>query len=110
MPTTTGNDLRQMQKDSLAANTRLIGHNELDHPTDPKLVGFHPVLGSGVHRMWFRDGNFAHVAAQVPGGHHRGYQIVDLSDPTDPSMAGGWSLPTDWPALDPKHDHMQVHG
>jgi hypothetical protein len=82
----------------------------VDDPTDPKLVGFHPVPGSGVHRTWFRDAPYAHIAANVPGAHHRGYQIVDLSDPTDPSMVGAWSLPEDWPVLDPAHDHFQVHG
>lgn len=82
----------------------------LDDPTAPKLVGFHPVPGNGVHRTWFRDAPYAHIAAYVPGAHHRAYQIVDLSDPTDPAMVGCWAMPDDWEVLDPHHDHFQVHG
>ena len=82
----------------------------LDDPTDPKPVGFHPVPGSGVHRIWFRDAPYAHLAAHVPGVHERGYQILDLSDPTQPAMVGAWSLPEDWARLDPVQNHYQVHG
>jgi hypothetical protein len=82
----------------------------LDDPTDPRPVGFHPVPGLGVHRIWFRDAPYAHIAAHIPGVKERGYQILDLSDQAHPRMMGAWSVPEDWEKLDPQHDHFQVHG
>ncbi len=89
----------------------------IDDPTDPKQVGFHPVCGRGVHRIWYREPPYAHIAAWLPGVNARGYQIVDLSEPAEPKMASCWWLPGTkegdteaWVPLDPKHDHFQVHG
>src|SRR5581483_2060456 len=88
----------------------------LDDPTDPKQIGFHPVGGRGVHRMWFREAPYAHVAAWLPGARARGYQIVDLSEPAAPRVAGGWWLPgskdgdlVPWTPLT-ENAHYQVHG
>src|SRR5205823_2867606 len=84
--------------------------------TDPQKVGFFSVPGRGVHRMWYREAPYAHVAAWLPGVKARGYQIVDLSDPRDPKAVGAWSVPGSnpddpdpWVQLDP-HGHYQVHG
>jgi hypothetical protein len=89
----------------------------LDDPTDPRLVAFYPVPDRGVHRIWFRDAPYAHIAAHIPGAKTRGYQILDLSRPTEPRMAGCWWLPgakpgdpDPWIPLDPHHNHFQVHG
>jgi hypothetical protein len=60
--------------------------------------------------MWFRDAPYAHVSAYVPSAPIRGYQILDLSDPSDSSMVGAWNMPQDWLVLDPHHNHFQVHG
>jgi hypothetical protein len=88
----------------------------IDDPTDPQQVGFHAVGGRGVHRMWFRDAPYAHVAAWLPGVKTRGYQIVDLSDPRNPREVGSWWLPggkesdpDPWVKLQ-EDDHYQVHG
>jgi len=88
----------------------------IDDPTDPRKIGFHPVPRSGVHRMWYSEAPYAHVAAWTPNATQRGYQIVDLSEPTAPRTAGSWWIPgTDpedaekWEPLDAR-DHFQVHG
>ena len=87
----------------------------IDDPTDPKLVGFYPVGMRGVHRIWYREPPYAHIAAPV--GATRGYHIVDLSVPTEPRMAGCWWPPgakqddaDPWKVLDPAHNKFQVHG
>jgi hypothetical protein len=90
----------------------------LDDPTDPKKVAFYPTGDrNGVHRIWFRDAPYAWIAAQAPGARSRGLRVLDLSDPANPQLAGSWWLPgqkdTDaerWEALDPHHNHLQVHG
>jgi len=88
----------------------------LDDPTDPREIAFYPVPGKGVHRMWFTEPPYAHVAAWIPGISQRGYQIVDLSDPAAPRMAGAWWIPgagpgdpDAWPRFD-EREQFTVHG
>src|SRR5262245_37264068 len=66
---------------------------DLTDPTDPQRIGFHPVGGRGVHRIWYSEPPYAHIAAVVPGARVRGYQIVDLSEPAAPRLAGSWWIP-----------------
>jgi len=89
----------------------------IDDPADPKPVGFYPVDMPGVHRIWYREAPYAHIAASVPGTQSRGYHIVDLSKPAQPKMAGCWWVPgamgqdaEPWRPLDATHDHFAVHG
>src|SRR5439155_1039484 len=83
--------------DSHPPETGVIVYN-LDDPTDPKKIAFYDVPGGrGVHRMWFRDLPYAHLSAQVRGAKQQGYQIVDLSDPYHPTMAGAWWVPGTFP-------------
>jgi hypothetical protein len=65
----------------------------LDDPTDPRPVAFYPVPGTGVHRIWFEEPPYAHIAACLPGVRNRAYQIVDLSRPGEPKLVGGWWVP-----------------
>ena len=65
----------------------------LDDPTDPREVAFYPVPGTGVHRIWFEEMPYAHMAACLPDVRDRAYQIVDLSDQKNPKMAGCWWVP-----------------
>ena len=88
----------------------------IEDPTDPREIGFHPVPISGVHRIWYSEEPYAHIAAWVPNSNERAYQIVDLSEPSAPRMAGAWWVPgTDpededrWEPLDPQL-RFHVHG
>ncbi len=92
---------------------------DLSDPTDPKQIAFYNVEGGrGVHRMWFRDMPYAHLSAQVRGAKQQGYQIVDLSDPKNPTMAGSWWVPgtfpedpDPWEIIDHEKQHeLGVHG
>jgi hypothetical protein len=88
---------------------------DITDPTDPRQLGQLNVEGQGVHRMWFTDGHYAHVASSWPGYHARVYLIVDLSDPARPQAAGHWHIPgtkegegagwRDFPS-----QHLNVHG
>jgi len=98
--------------------TGVIVYN-LDDPTDPKKIGFYEVPGGrGVHRIWFRDMPYAHLSAQVRGAKQQGYQIIDLSDPAQPTMAGAWWVPgtfpedsDPWEIIDHEKQHeFGVHG
>ena len=129
-PPNTHNHKVQIVGDTLIQNSEYISYlaktgpeepvtglnvYNIDDPTDPKLVGFYPVGMRGVHRIWYREAPYAHIAAPVGGS--RGYHIVDLSVPAEPKIAGCWWLPgtkphdpDPWQVLDPRHSHFQVHG
>src|SRR5262249_61609764 len=66
---------------------------DLGDPTDPRRIGFHPVSGRGVHRIWYSEPPYAHIAAVVPGARVRGYRIVDLSEPAAPRLPGPSRVP-----------------
>jgi len=89
---------------------------DLADPTDPRRIGFHPVSGRGVHRIWYSEPPYAHIAAFLPGARVRGYQIVDLSEPTAPRVAGSWWVPgtrdgdaAPWPYFE-SYKERGVHG
>src|SRR5437867_1642968 len=112
----TVQSLRDMAAQSETENTRFVGHHD---PTDPRKIAFYDVPGGrGVHRMWFRDLPYAHLSAQVRGAKQQGYQIVDLSDPYHPTMAGAWWVPgtfpedpDPWEIIDHEKQHeLAVHG
>ena len=87
---------------------------KLDDPSDPQQIGFHAVPGNGVHRIWFSHMPYAHIAAWLPDARRRAYQIVDLSDPTRPTMAGSWWVPgskdDDVERWEPDISHSEIHG
>jgi hypothetical protein len=86
-------------------------------PARPREIGYLRVPGKGVHRMWFSDGKYAHVASTMTGFKQRLYLIADLSDPSNPRQAGLWwipgtkegeEVPPDWTPFPGEHFH--VHG
>jgi len=89
----------------------------IEDPENPQQIGFYPVGERGVHRTWYREAPYAHIAAPVEGCSSRGYHIVDLSDPAHPKRAGCWWVPgskagdsNPWEALDPVQNKLAVHG
>lgn len=66
---------------------------EISDPTAPREIGYLRVPGKGVHRMWFSDGKYAHVASSMTGYKDRVYLVADLSDPSRPKQAGLWWIP-----------------
>lgn len=65
----------------------------LEDPVSPKPIGFYPVAGNGVHKIWFTEAPFAHIAGALPEIEYYAYHIVDLADPAAPKQAGLWWVP-----------------
>jgi hypothetical protein len=75
------------------AGVRIYDISDRDAPRE---TGFWKTEGTGVHRMWFVDGRFAHVTASAKGFSHQIYVVLDLEDPTMPQEYSRWWLPGMW--------------
>lgn len=93
---------------------------DLKNPEQPRQIGFFPVAGVGVHRIWYTGGRWAYVSALLDGYTDYILLVVDLQDPTHPVEAGRYALPgmhaaagetPTWPA-DKRYalHHAVVHG
>ena len=56
-------------------------------PADPRRIGFLPIDGLGVHRIWFGGGRYAYASARETGYRNRILIIVDLVDPARPRLS-----------------------
>jgi len=77
----------------IAAETGLAVY-DVSRPDDPRRIGFLPVEGLGVHRIWWAGGRFAYASARnMPGLHGAALITVDLRDPEHPSLRSEWHFP-----------------
>lgn len=66
---------------------------DISRPRSPRPIGFFPVVGVGIHRIWYTGGRWAYVSALLDGFSDYILLIVDLADPTRPVEAGRYWLP-----------------
>jgi hypothetical protein len=80
---------------------------DISRPEAPRRIGFMPVAGGGVHRIWYTGGRWAYVSALLDGFTDYIFLTVDMADPANPREAGRWWIPgmnraagetPDWPA------------
>lgn len=80
---------------------------DIANPAAPRQIGFLPVEGGGVHRIWYTGGRWAYVSVLLDGFTDYIFMTVDLADPTRPRAGGRVWLPgmntaagerADWPA------------
>jgi len=84
-----------------------LGVYDISQPAAPRRIGFMPVEGGGIHRIWYTGGRWAYVSALLDGFTDYIFVTVDMQDPTRPREAGRLWLPgmnaaagetPDWPA------------
>lgn len=66
---------------------------DLSHPAQPRAIGFMPVEGLGLHRIWWTGGRYAYVSALLDGFTDHLFMVVDLQEPTQPREVGRWWVP-----------------
>src|SRR3984893_2939950 len=66
---------------------------DISTPGAPQRIGFMPVEGGGIHRIWYTGGRWAYVSALLDGFTDYIFMTVDMSDPTKPKGAGRYWLP-----------------
>jgi len=66
---------------------------DISKPDDPKQIGFMPVAGTGLHRLWYVGGRWAYASALLDGFSDYILITIDMQDPKRPVMAGKYWLP-----------------
>jgi hypothetical protein len=66
---------------------------DISKPDDPRQIGFMPVEGTGLHRLWYVGGRWAYASALINGFSDYILITIDMQDPTKPRLAGKYWLP-----------------
>jgi len=66
---------------------------DISQPEAPRRIGFMPVEGGGIHRIWYTGGPFAYVSVLLDGFTDYIFMAVDMSDPARPREGGRWWIP-----------------
>ncbi len=75
---------------SFAAGMRVF---DLANPAAPREIGFMPVEGIGLHRIWWVGGRYAYASAHLDGFIDHILVVIDMNDPTKPELVGRWWFP-----------------
>ena len=66
---------------------------DISKPDAPRQIGFMPVEGGGLHRIWYVGGRWAYASALFDGFTDYILITIDMADPTKPRIAGRYWLP-----------------
>lgn len=66
---------------------------DISKPAEPRRLGFMPVEGGGIHRVWYTGGRWAYASALIDGFTDYIFITIDMSDPAKPREAGRWWIP-----------------
>ena len=66
---------------------------DITQPAAPQRIGFMPVEGGGIHRIWYTGGKYAYASALLDGFTDYIFITIDMSDPTKPRELGRYWLP-----------------
>src|SRR5215468_8832440 len=93
---------------------------DVSKPEAPRQIGFMPVDGGGIHRVWYTGGRWAYASALIDGFTDYIFITIDMADPTRPREAGRYWLPgmnqaagetPSWPATSRYGlHHAIIHG
>jgi len=65
---------------------------DLADPAAPRQIGFMPIAGVGLHRLWYVGGRWAYASALPDGFSDYILITIDMADPTHPREAGRFWL------------------
>ena len=66
---------------------------DIAQPAAPRRIGFMPVDGGGIHRIWYVGGRWAYVSVLLDGFTDYIFMTVDMADPAKPRAAGRYWIP-----------------
>ena len=91
-------DAIEKLKDRGAEFTAGLRIYDISRPDRPREIGFMPTGGMGPHRIWYTGGRYAYASIHFADFTDHILAVVDVSDPTKPTLAGRWWLPGMWRA------------
>ena len=62
-------------------------------PETPRRIGFMPIEGGGIHRVWYTGGRWAYASVLLDGFTDYIFMTVDMNDPAQPREVGRWWIP-----------------
>jgi hypothetical protein len=71
---------------------------DIADPPHPREIGFLPIDGKGVHRIWWDGGPYAYASVMPWGFTDHIFAVIDMRDPTHPAELGRWWVPGMWTA------------
>jgi hypothetical protein len=71
---------------------------DISDPARPRAIGYMPVEGLGLHRIWWAGGRYAYASALLDGYTDHILMCIDLQEPTRPREVGRWWVPGMWQA------------
>jgi hypothetical protein len=66
---------------------------DISKPAEPREIGFMPVDGLGLHRLWYVGGRYAYASCHWQGFTDHVLAVIDMVDPTRPEVVGRFWLP-----------------
>ena len=66
---------------------------DISKPAEPREIGFMPVDGLGLHRLWYVGGRYAYASCHWQGFTDHVLAIIDMQEPTRPEVVGRFWLP-----------------
>ncbi|HVY99116.1 MAG TPA: hypothetical protein VHA35_06435 [Dongiaceae bacterium] len=94
---------------------------DISNKAKPTQIGFMPIKGGGLHRVWYVGGRWAYASALIEGFSDYIMIVIDLADPAHPREYGRFWLPgmnlaagetLNWPSASGRYGchHPIVHG
>lgn len=90
-----GRSINEIPDVPFAAGIRVF---DIANPANPIEIGFMPVDGKGVHRIWWDGGRYAYISVLPWGFTDHIFAVVDLDVPSRPVEVGRWWMPGMWTA------------
>src|SRR5262249_19073152 len=66
---------------------------DLSQPDAPRRIGFMPVRGGRIHRVWYTGGPWAYASVLLDGFPDYIFMTIDMRNPAQPREAGRWWIP-----------------
>ena len=58
---------------------------DIARPEAPRRIGFMPVEGGGIHRLWYVGGRWAYASVLLDGFSDYIFLTIDMADPSEPA-------------------------
>ena len=59
---------------------------DISKPSEPREIGFMPVDGLGLHRLWYVGGRYAYASCHWQGFTDHVLAVIDMAEPTRPEV------------------------